>query len=368
MKVEAAVARSPEAGFSLEVLDLGEPGDDEILVRIVAVGVCHTDLVAKNQSLPFPLPAVLGHEGAGIVERVGSRVTKVVPGDHVVLTFASCGKCLNCQRGSPGRCREFMIRNFSGQCCPLHAHDGERVSGGFFGQSSFASHSLTNERNVVKVSKAVPLETLAPLGCGIQTGAGTVLNSLRPHAGSSIAIFGAGAVGLSAMLAAIVAGCTRIIVADVKPERLELAKRLGATDVINSAQENPVERVRLLTDGEGADYAVECSGIPSVMRQAIDAIAVHGACALVGAAPAGATVNVDIGSLVAGRTIMGVIEGDSIPDIFIPQLIELWQQGRFPFDQLLEFYDFGDINNAVEDSERGKVVKPVLRFSRAGDG
>jgi aryl-alcohol dehydrogenase len=365
VKITAAVAREKEQPFSVEELDLEEPRADEVLVCVVATGVCHTDLIVRDQWYPVPLPSVLGHEGAGIVERVGESVSKVQPGDHVVLSFNSCGLCANCMRGRPAYCLDFFGRNFGG-ARPDGSNglskNGDAVHDHFFGQSSFASYALATERSTVKVRQDVPLELLGPLGCGVQTGAGGVLNALRPEAGSSIAVFGTGAVGLSAVMAAAVAGCTTIIGVDVKPNRLELARDLGATHVINGAETDAVEEIGRITGG-GADYTLETTAVPGVFRQAVDALAPLGVCGLIGAAPLGTEVSLDINNiLIPGRTVRGIVEGDSVPDVFIPRLIELYDKGLFPFDQLIEFYDLDDINQAAEEAEEETTLKPVLRM------
>jgi aryl-alcohol dehydrogenase len=308
---------------------------------------------------------VLGHEGAGVVERTGPLVSKVAPGDHVVLTFASCGQCAPCREGRPAYCREFGLRNFAGLRpgggATLHGHDGSELCGCFFGQSSFAGHAMASERNVVKIPADIPLDIMGPLGCSIQTGAGAVLNALRPPAGSSIAIFGAGPVGMAAILAARVANCTRIIAVDLKQDRLDLALELGATDAINAADMDPVTAIRAFSNDEGVAFSIECTGVPRVVRQAVESVRITGTCGLVGTAPMGAETSLDINSLVLGRTVRGIVEGDSLPDLFIPQLIELWRQGLFPFDRLITFYRLDEINKAVEDVGRGHVLKPVLR-------
>ena len=229
--IKAAVVHEKSGPFVVEAIEIAEPRDDEILVKIVATGICHTDIGVRGQSYPVPLPAVLGHEGAGIVEKIGRNISKVQPGDHVIVTYDFCGRCENCVQGQPGFCVEFYARNLSGAridgTSPISLPTG-RLSGCFFCQSSFAEKVIASERNVVKIPKDVPLEIMGPLGCGIQTGAGAVINSLAPKAGSSIAIFGAGAVGLSAVMAANIVGCTTIIVIDLKESRLELARQ-GAT-------------------------------------------------------------------------------------------------------------------------------------------
>jgi aryl-alcohol dehydrogenase len=340
MQITAAVAREPSQPFTIEELELGAPRADEVLVRIVSAGICHTDLSVRDQSLPVPLPAVLGHEGAGIVEQVGEHVHKVQPGDHVVLTYLACGRCLNCQQGKPAYCLHVLACNFAGARLDGSSSlrkNSEVIHGHFFGQSSFATYALASEHNVVKVRQDVPLEQLGPLGCGIQTGTGAVLNSLHPRAGSSIAVFGVGPVGMSAIMAAKVTGCTTIIAVDIKPNRLALARELGATHTIHASDSRPVEEIQRITGG-GANYTLETSGLPGVFRQAVDALTMLGVCGLMGAAPLGSEVHLDMMTILLGRSVRGIIQGDALPDFFIPQLIELHLQGRFPFDRLLAFY------------------------------
>ncbi len=363
MKITAAVVREKGGPFILEKIDLDEPRDDEVLVRIAASGICHTDLVARDQYMPVPLPAVLGHEGAGVVERVGSRVKKVVAGDHVVASYLSCGSCSSGMNGQPTYCLNFFPCNFSGARTDMSMtmnKAGKLVHGSFFGQSSFASHALMSERNIVKVSKDVPLEKLAPLGCGVQTGAGGVINSLKVTPGSSIAVFGMGSVGLSAIMAARVVGSTTIIAVDVNAERLKTAKKLGATHIVNAGKNNPVEEIQKITGG-GSKYSLECTGIPDVLSQSLDCLTLTGVCGLIGVAPFGSRVSLDCQNILNGRTVRGIVEGDSVPDLFIPQLIDLYMQGRFPFDKMLTFYSLKQINEAAEDSEKGRVIKAVVR-------
>ncbi len=361
--IQAAVVREKSGPFHIETIELDDPRDDEVLVKIHGTGVCHTDLVVRDQYFPTPLPAVLGHEGAGVVVKVGAKVTKVAPGDHVVLTYASCGTCANCQKGLFGYCPELYGRNFTGErpdgSSPCCTKSGERVSGYFFAQSSFGDHALASQRNVVKIRKDVPIEMMGPLGCGIQTGAGTVINALKPGAGSSIAVFGAGSVGLSAVMAAKVVGCTTIIVVDLNEKRLTLARELGATHTINGGTQDVAKEIASIT-GDGVQFALECTGLPKVVRQAMDSLRLTGICGVIGVSPLGTEFSLDMNVVLFGRTVRGIIEGDSIPDIFIPQLVELWKQGRFPFDKLIKFYPLSELNKAVEDTERGDVLKAVV--------
>jgi aryl-alcohol dehydrogenase len=362
---KAAVVRGKGARFVIEDVQIGPPTADEVLVRVLATGICHTDAIVRDQYYPFPLPGVLGHEGSGIVEEVGANVTNVARGDHVVMTFMSCGQCRQCQRGETAYCGDFFMLNVGGarkdgstgtsdaQGYVLHDH--------FFGQSSFGTHAVAHSRNVIKVPKEIPLEILGPLGCGIQTGAGAILNALAVGAGDSVAVFGVGAVGLSAVMAARTAGATTIIALDVLPSRLKLALELGATHIVDSGKEDGVETVRKICGG--VDYSLDTSGRSTVLRQAIDALGIRGTCGIVGAPPLGTEASFDINSLmIPGRSIRGICEGDSLAAVFIPQLIELHRQGRFPFDRLIKFYEFDEINAAIDDAAKGVTIKPVLRM------
>ena len=338
-----------------------------MIVRIVGAGVCHTDINSREQYYPVPLPAVLGHEGAGIVERVGEGVTKVAPGDHVVLTFYSCGRCPSCAKQKSSYCDWAYQGNFGGQRTdgsPTMRCGDDVLHGVFFHQSSFAHIALATERIVVKVRKDAPLELLGPLRCGFQTGAGAVLNSLDPPPGSSLAVFGVGSVGLAAVMAAVIAGCAPIIAVDVHPGRLELAAELGATDSIDARSSDPVEAIRNTTGG-GVAYSLETSGKPAVLRQAVDCLRPLGVCGLIGGAPMGTEVSLDMNTLLFGRTVRGIIQGDSVPDIFIPRLVDALMDGRFPLEKLISFYDFADINRAMADAEAGRAIKPILRMPAA---
>jgi len=364
MEIKAAVLFETGGEFSIERLELSEPRDDELLVRIVGVGICHTDLVARDGHMPVPPPpSVFGHEGAGVVEKVGARVTKVKPGDHVVLTWDCCGACTSCKSGRNAYCLNFYLHNFHGarpDDSPTLRKGDQIIGGSFFSQSSFADYALARERSVVKVRDDIPLEILGPMGCGVMTGAGAVMNSLRPRPGSSIALFGVGAVGMSALLAAVVVGCTTIIGVDIHQDRLEMAKELGATHVINARESDPVEVVRDVTGG-GVDFTLECVGDPRVLRQAVDALPRCGVCGLIGAVAPGTEVSLDMDLLMNGRTVTGIIQGDSTPELFVPRLIELYGQGRFPFDRMIRFYPLDEIDGAVADVEEGRVIKAVLR-------
>jgi aryl-alcohol dehydrogenase len=366
-KITAAVIEKTGAPFILQELDLDGPRPDEILVRIVAVGICQTDVHVRDRVQPPGLPMVLGHEGSGVVEEVGAGVTAVKPGDRVVLSYDACGQCRFCLSGCYTYCEHAMAINFGGSRLDgtnaLHrpgGHASGEVHGHFFGQSSFATYALATERNVVKVPGDLPLELLGPLGCGLQTGAGAVLNSLRVPANASIAILGTGAVGLAAVMAARVAGANPIIGVDLVPKRLALATELGATHTIDARKEDIRERVAEIT-GSGVDYVLEITAQPDLLKLAVDILAPCGMAGLIGGGVPGAEAPISMSRLLLGRTVRGIIQGDSIPRIFIPRLIEMYRRGQFPFDRLVRFYDFAQINQAVADAATGDTIKPILR-------
>ena len=365
MDIKAAVAREKGANLTIENLTLEDPRDDEVLVRVVGCGVCHTDLAIRDQYYPTPLPCVLGHEGSGVVEKVGANVSTLKPGDHVVMSYLGCGKCNTCLSGQPYYCPNFFQYDFSGGradgSSPITTKSGERVNACFFSQSTFATYALASERNTVKVSKDLPLEMLGPLGCGIQTGAGAVMNALHPKAGSSIAVFGVGTVGISAIMAAKVCGCTKIIAVDINKDRLETAKEFGATHGVNGMDEDAVEAIRAIT-GAGVDFSLEAIGNPKVLRQAVDALNNSGTCGLIGAAPMGVEASIDMNTILFGRTLRGIIEGNAVPHEFIPKLIDLYLAGQFPIDKMVTYYDFNDLNQAIEDMENGKVLKGIVKM------
>jgi aryl-alcohol dehydrogenase len=366
VEIQAAVTESKGAPFEIRRVQLDDPRADEVLVRVVACGICHTDLIIRDQWYPVPLPAVLGHEGAGVVEAVGSAVSKVRVGDHVAMSYGSCGGCSNCQAGEPWVCHDFFARNF-GATRPdgstALSFGGQSIHSHFFAQSSFATYAIATENNVVKLDPDVPLELVAPFGCGIQTGAGAVLRAFRPDAGTSIAVFGVGTVGLAAVMAARVAGCTTIIGIDVRVPRLQLASELGATHVVDAGSADVVEAIREATGGIGADFSIEATGSPEVLQQAVYCTGPGGVCGLIGAPPFGTEVSLDMNQMLAmGRTLRGIVEGQSVPDVFLPRLIELWRQGRFPVERIMTHYAFSEIDQAARDAEEGKVIKPVLRM------
>lgn len=365
---EAAIVREEGEPFELETVELDEPRSDEVLIQVAGVGICHTDLSVRDQHLPTPLPAVLGHEGAGVVEATGSDVSKVEPGDRVVMSFTYDNTCPNCASGDVAYCENWQAYNFAGQrlsdgSTPIRDSDGEPIHGMFFGQSSFATHAVATEQSVVPVSDDIPLEMLGPLGCGIMTGAGGVLNTLEPATGSSIVVFGTGSVGLSAVMAANVAGCSDIIAVDLEDSRLEKANSLGATHTLNpQSVDDVVDAIQEELDG-GAQHSLEVTGQPEVLQQAVDVLRPTGTCGVIGAPPLGTEVSLDVNHLLSGRTVTGVTMGAASPEEFIPELINLYRDGEFPFDELITYYDFEDIEQAVQDHENGETIKPVLKVN-----
>jgi len=356
--IRAAVLRKAGGPLRIERLELEAPREDEVLVRIVAAGICRTDIDLCDEHGAAEEPVVLGHEGAGIVEQAGKRVKKVRRGDHVVLSFQSCGRCSACRGGRPAHCARLYQANFGFRRLDgSNALASSGVGGHFFGQSSFATYALATERNLVKVPKDLPLELLAPLGCGLQTGAGTVLNTLRVRKGASVAVFGSGAVGLAAVMAARIAGARPIIAVDVVAARLALALELGATHALDNRRGRLAARIAAITGG-GVDYVLEITGAPAMERIGAALLNPRGTLALV-ARPDGNA------SLPGRRRRVSVIQGDSVPQRFIPRLIALWRSGRFPIERLVRPYPFGAINRAIADARRGRTIKPVLRMSAA---
>ncbi|MEU0224784.1 NAD(P)-dependent alcohol dehydrogenase [Streptomyces sp. NPDC006284] len=361
-RVRAAVTAAPGAPFAVRDADLEDPRPDEVLVRMTAAGVCHTDLGMRDAWPRRLTPMVFGHEGAGRVEAVGAEVTGVAPGDHVCLTFASCGACEQCAADQPAYCHDARARNFSGGrpdgTTPLSV-GGAPLRAGFFGQSSFATHAVVHARGVVKVPADLPASVAAPLGCGGQTGAGTVLNRLRPEPGSSLVVLGAGGVGLSALMAAVAVGCDPVVAVDPVASRRALATGLGAAAAL-APGDGLVAALHELTGG-GAHHVVDTTGRPETARQAVGALRPRGALALLGL---GGEVAFDVGKLLAkGVRVHGLIEGDSDPRRFLPELIGLHRRGLFPLDRLVTTFPFEDIGAAVAAMEDGSVVKPVLTFA-----
>lgn len=366
VQAQAALVRQVGGPFTLETVEVAAPREHEVRVKMVAVGMCHTDLVARD-GFPVPLPIVLGHEGAGVVESVGSKVKGVKPGDHVVLSFNSCADCPTCHQSLPAYCYNFLPNNFSGvrpaDGTTALSQDGAVVHGNFFGQSSFGSYAVAHERNTVVVDKSLPLELLGPLGCGIQTGAGAVINSLGLKQGESLAVFGGGAVGLSALLGARAVDAGTVIVIEPNAERGRLALELGATHVINPKETPDVlARIKELSGG-GVTHAVDTTGIPAVIGVAVETMLPNGMLGLIAVPPPDAMLPANMMSmLMRGVGVKCITEGDADPQTFIPRMLAYYKAGKFPFDKLIRKFPFAQINEAAQASESGAAIKPVLVF------
>lgn len=363
MQVKAAITRGAGQAFEIATLELEPPRADEIRVRIAAVGVCHTDLVARDGGMPMAFPAVFGHEGAGVVDAVGEGVTKVKPGDRVGITFRSCGTCARCESGDPAYCYMMPAMNYIGSRLDgskALADDGAAVSSNFFGQSSFATHALAYERNVVKLPDDIPFELAAPLGCGIQTGAGGVMLALAAKAGSAILVTGGGAVGLAAVMGAKIQGCATIIVLEPHAGRRQLALELGATHALDPAGEALPTAVRAIVP-MGVDYAFDTTGRSDVLSAIMGCLAPKGVLGVVGIPQPGTGLPGDMSAVLTfGQTVRGIIEGDSDPDEFLPRLIDAWRAGNLPLERLVKTYPFEAINDAIEAQHHGDCVKVVL--------
>ena len=364
MKVTAAVTHE-QGKLSIETVELDAPKASEVLVKIVAAGVCHTDSAGINQIIPVTLPAIFGHEGVGIVEEVGVGVDTLKPGDKVILSYPSCGCCENCTEGATYACEDLNRLFFDGSYkdgTKRFSTEGQPVSS-FFGQGSFASHVVVDARNAVKVDVELDdLKQLCSLGCGVQTGAGAVLNALVPEPESSLVVFGCGGVGMAAIMAAKIRGCSKIIAVDVVPSRLELALELGATHAVNGKEVDTVAAIKEITNG-GANYSVECSGIPMLIKQALQCLRRLGKCCLV-SVTGDAEVPIALEPLIMNPSVslIGATEGCSAPQVFIPKLVQFYKEGRLPVDKLVKFYPFEKIEEAFEDSHKGVTIKPILTF------
>lgn len=364
-QVKAAVIEELDGEFKIETLNLAsELAPHEVKVHIVASGICHTDEAVRNgQGGAFPYPGVVGHEGSGIIEEVGTAVRSCKPGDHVILCYDYDGYCKNCLNGRPAACLNWNALNMEGHNAdggtPFSKEDGTSVAN-FFNQSSFSTETIVDDRNITVIDDDIDLRKVGPLGCGFVTGSGTVFNGLKPEVGSSLVIFGTGAVGLGALMAAKITGCDKLICVDVVDSRLEIAKEIGADYTINSKNEYAVARIKEITNG-GADYAIDTTGITPVMKQAFDALTSGGKLAPLAVTRHEFKIEHPFADLTAfEKSVIGVLMGDAVPQKSIPQLLEFWKGGKFPFDKLEKFYKFDEINQANADSASGKVIKPVL--------
>jgi aryl-alcohol dehydrogenase len=365
LKCTAAVVASRGAALTIEQFDLDEPAPGEIAVRIAATGVCRTDLHIRDGGYPLPeFPVIPGHEGAGVVTATGSAVTGVRTGDHVLLTYPFCGQCPNCLRGSMAYCEQGFALSFGGARPDgssgwRRGDDGTRVSGHVFQQSSFATHTLAAASSAVILDRELPFELAPAFGCGVSTGAGSVLNVMDLRPGSRLAVLGAGTVGLAALMMAVHLGAQQIIAVDTKPGRLAKAAELGATHTVDASDREAWDTIRRLTAG-GPDYIFDTTGHPGVIASALDSLAMTGTVVMAGSAPAGTQTSLNMNALLNGRAVRGTIQGDSAARTLVPHLIELYQQGRFPVDKIVSRYRFAEIQRAIADMETGRVIKPIL--------
>lgn len=368
MQARAAVMPERHGRWALERVEVADPAPHEVLVRVVASGICQTDVHARDGFFPIGFPAVFGHEGAGIVERVGSAVTTLAPGDHVIMANPSCGRCDDCREGYETYCSNAPALKQSGYRADgksvAFSRDGTPVYGSFFQQSSFATHTLATERNTIRVPKDAPLDILAAFPCGVNTGAGAVLNVLKPQPGDSYVAFGTGTVGFAGLLAAKLSGCQPIIAVDCFDDRLALARELGATHTVNASHPDLVEEVKRLAGGRGARFTLEAAGFPEALRPAVNVLAPRGTACLVGSARPGVEVSLEMKTIQGGRIVRGCTQGESHVKTFIPHLIDLYRAGKLPIDRLVRHYPHEAINEAVADMLSGKTIKAVLRLNQ----
>lgn len=364
MKITAALSGRGGPAPELVELEQEEPRAGEMRIRLVATGICHTDL-HEHPGRHSPQPIVLGHEGAGVVEKLGEGVTGFAVGDHVILSGNSCGCCPSCLAGRPTYCDLAMPLCFGGKrldgSTALRGPDGA-VHSHFFGQSSFATHAIVPQRTAVKMPKDLPLEKLGPLGCGVVTGAGGVIEALKVGFGDTIAVLGTGGVGLSAVMAARLVGARRIVAVDLNPARLELARELGATDCFLGDAKDLAAQIRGVT-GRGLDFTFNTTNAVPIHNLALEVLAMNGTAGFV-AAPLGPFNPQMFAMLAGGRQLRGILGGDANPQTFLPLLAEYWRQGRLPFDRMLTFYPFAEIERAFADAHAGRAIKPVLLMEK----
>jgi Zn-dependent alcohol dehydrogenase len=373
MKMKAAVHYEIGKPVKVEDVTLDEPQANEVLVKVTATGICHSDIHFMHGHMPQPLPVVLGHEGAGVVERVGPGVTTLKPGDHVIMVvILSCGRCLHCIEGQPSVCQEWLNYHLMGSLPggTKRLHKNGQELNHFFNQSSFAEYAVVTERTAIKVRDDAPLDVVCTLGCGTSTGIGAVINTAGFKAGQTIAVFGCGGVGLSAIMAAKLCGADKIFAVDTNDMKLQKAKELGAEYLINASQEDPVQRIVALSGrgtsytGGGVDHAIECTGNVTVMAQAFDSVRVAGNCVLAGMAPLGSKVSVDAWGFNVGKKIIGSVQGDVRAQIDIPAYVDLYMAGKLPIDKLISkrYKGLDNINEVIADLENGRVVRGVVVF------
>lgn len=356
---KAAVVREPGGTYTIESVELDELRPNEVYVRVEAAGVCHTD---ANMQVMVPMPAVVGHEGAGVVEEVGAAVDYVKPGDRVILSWPACGVCENCLTGKRYICENAFPLLFGGRRLdgsPTVKLNGEWISGSWFQQSSFATHSLVPVDSLVKVEEDLPPEILAALPCGAMSGAGAVVSALQVGPADELLVLGGGGVGLAAVMAAHMAGAYPIIVVDINDERLALAMELGATHTINAKNEDSTARVAEICPG-GVRYALDSSGVVASWHTAAASVRAGGTYGVIAAVEQETLGGSPHIMLSKGNRIQFIMGGSVIPRVFLPKMIQWYQQGRFPIDRLVKTFPFEEINEAFHAAHTGEAVKPIL--------
>lgn len=361
--MRAAVLHGFQQPFVVEEVSLAQPAQGEVRVKLAASGVCHTDLSIQQGVIPLPPPRILGHEGAGVVEDVGPGVTSVRPGDHVVLSFMySCGHCVECGRGRPVLCPTAQSTMITGRGADGAARFtlGDEEIPHFVG--AFAESTVVPESACVRIRPDVPLDRACLVGCGVMTGIGAVLNTARVEPGATVAVFGAGGVGLNVVQGAVLAGACRIIAVDLLDSKLALAREFGATDTINASQTDPESAIRDLTGGKGVDYAFEVVGNPKVIAQAFASLALGGKCCVVGVPPFGSEVTVLVHLFaMEERCLIGTFYGSPRPHFDMPRIIDLYMAGRLKLDRLVtRTFPLADINVAFDALAAGTVARAVI--------
>ncbi|MGA9723838.1 MAG: Zn-dependent alcohol dehydrogenase [Candidatus Binatus sp.] len=361
--MKAAVFHGPQLPLSIEDVELDKPQDREVLIKTVASGVCHSDLHFVDGLYPYPAPAVLGHEAAGIIEEVGKQVTYVKPGDHVICCLSVfCGNCDQCMSGHPNRCSNKSATQRNPQDKPRISQKGKPVNQ-FLDISSYCEKMLLHENAVVKIREDLPLDRAALIGCGVTTGVGAVLNTAKIEPGSTVAVFGAGGVGLAAIQGARIAGARKIIAVDMFEGKLAMAKRLGATDTVDASNSDPVDEIRKLTGG-GVDYSFEAIGLKKVAEQAFNSLKAGGTATVIGMIPVGQKVEIDGYMFLTERKLQGSNMGSNRFRIDMPKYIDFYLQGRLNLDDMIsQRRKLEDVNDAFRAMKAGEVARTVLMFN-----
>jgi NDMA-dependent alcohol dehydrogenase len=361
--VKAAVLYDFGERLRVESLALAATRADEVVVKLAASGVCHSDLSVQQGKLPLPPPVVLGHEGAGIVEEVGRDVKTLRPGDHVVLSWVeNCGRCHYCIAGRVHLCEGGMHSMMAGGEL-VFEKDGTKIAR-MAGVASFAERTVVRASAAIKIPHDVPLDRACLVGCGVMTGVGAATNTARVRPGQTVAVYGCGGVGLNVVQGAALCGAARIIAVDLSPAKLELARVFGATDVVEAKDGNGPDRIRELTGGLGVDFAFEVIGVPAVIRQAFLSLKRGGKAIVVGVAPIGTEVSLPALMIPSDeKSIVGSLYGSANVQRDMPRLIELYQRGRLKLDELVsERIQLDDVNAAFTAMEEGRVARSVIVF------